>query len=101
MHWATVYTARSTSVCTLTNLKLVHIETGVLFAQTVVNMARIRKRDKWKLMLDDVEEKHRQLEATVADLEDERVRYTAPAMGRVEARGTRAASSADARVSFF
>jgi hypothetical protein len=46
-------------------------------------MARVRKRDKWKLMLDEVEEKHRQLEATVAALEEERVNYRAAAMTRV------------------
>jgi hypothetical protein len=43
-------------------------------------MARGRKPDKWKLMLDEVEEKHQQLEARVAALETERVRYTAAAL---------------------
>jgi hypothetical protein len=47
---------------------------------TVVgDMARARKPNKWKQMLDEVEEKHRQLEARVAALETERVRYAVAA----------------------
>jgi hypothetical protein len=42
-------------------------------------MARARKPDKWKIMLDEMEKTHRQLEARVAALETERVRYTAAA----------------------